>query len=1525
MTLHTAPDLASVLELQAGDGPQRTALLNTAGLLLAQAQEAHAALNGLLAQKPEEVGQYWQDLAPGALMSRRDHARQLRRQVWSDRSALLTLFAQLSPRVASWLDDSSPGTMAVRCCTLVLHGSDGTRLGLPGALAFDDPASPGCLLVIPGVEHELFEFDSRELAAQALIEYLLSEAGSAYATWLNAPALLAASSTIGVMLLFEPAAGDPWSVSIDASIAALGVNSFAERTQWFCRALPDAYVEAVASVSSRDARRQQPLLHFHSFGASLSDALCHEKGVACEAAIARFFGEPMDSDEFKRYRQAHAELQAAQARGDALLNELINAPQVLPADHWSAKDDTGLDRTQRLVSSLAKGLLQEAQLQVYEQTLSIEALALVTEVVTHPSARERGDSSITVLEVAMGDAEFAWTLPGALVLRNEDAGQSATPALLFYLMGCEGGLKSFESIDALRTCLQATLADTAYDLLWSRLDSMGLAALQRFRSIGNVPVLMREVEGDAISQCVQDCIDRAASARHDEPSRARLAQARQLRLPGSEIRDLAVGRIAEQRRVQATLAALPSWLTKAPDAVHKVYGLRLHAYNQAATDLERYLGGEPANLFSFAHGLLAQRLKADLGQDLDPEQVIVQMPDEVEHKAVPNVPSLIKRPSRATHRLHLVELALLNVDRQVSARLDFAQLFDGRTGLALNVAGLNAGYLRALVIELDIARQYRDKVVATFGLLDDAQPLGGLRSQILLAPYRHQLLLHALSAQQQGQLDAAGVALLERAVAARTPTALAQQNLAVCTVTLSLGGQERDLYTSLVLIHDPVAQQVVLYLPDVPQGGEFIQAATPAAASDQLLRRLLKPAVLTWLAGQGGLHEASPERVAYLDTALLRNYMGFIAYRAVSHRVYPVAACLLETRKHLLLAEAAAASRSRDDVRQAFKQQLLGGARQLLISGLSYQPGIGTAIQLHDGWNDAQAAANAFSQGHTALGLRRMASAELNFGFALLSFIPGAAGLRAARDSVRKRQRLATAMPPIDVGHKRHVLNGFKGHEVDISLVAAKAQNGRNLGTWKKDGKLYIWQDGKAYEVFRRPGELTLRLRKTARSGYEQPVRRAANGRFVGHADLPGKGGGKPAAAAAPTTPAEAKTSRYEIAEADRALLKPVMDAAHRNRRLLDPHMVSFSEMTTPTPGHLAKQRFFKLRDLLLADADQYLKELTLPARVELPGLAPNMSQRAFIEAVYAKAQGMVVGESHGMISGKRVIIDNLQTLKEQGVKTLYFEHLLSDMDGVDLATLNKQRKLPAGLKKELQTQDTGNGVPVGQPYTFLNVVEQASKMGIDVVAIDCAASYRISNMFYTGIAHRQRMFSYYASKVIQEHQAANGAHKWVALVGNSHANTFKRVPGLAEINRAIGLRVADVPKGQAAIQLDVGEGLQSGLGGPLHWTQADFYLTVEAPHVTVAGSTSLTARSAQPSPARLSAPGTFYIDSSAQGLAVVHLSRDGQTYRTPISKDAGGGYSVSRPSWAAVHDKPFADMDALLGGLSAQGMTHVP
>jgi len=48
---------------------------------------------------------------------------------------------------------------------------------------------------------------------------------------------------------------------------------------------------------------------------------------------------------------------------------------------------------------------------------------------------------------------------------------------------------------------------------------------------------------------------------------------------------------------------------------------------------------------------------------------------------------------------------------------------------------------------------------------------------------------------------------------------------------------------------------------------------------------------------------------------------------------------------------------------------------------------------------------------------------------------------------------------------------------------------------------------------------------------------------------------------------------------------------------------------------------------------------------------------------------------------------------------------------------------------------------------------------------------------------------------VIAADQTVNGSHKWVALVGNSHANTFQGIPGLAELTGVPGLRVQDVAK----------------------------------------------------------------------------------------------------------------------------------
>ncbi|MCS5517629.1 hypothetical protein NWF32_30885 [Pseudomonas qingdaonensis] len=58
---------------------------------------------------------------------------------------------------------------------------------------------------------------------------------------------------------------------------------------------------------------------------------------------------------------------------------------------------------------------------------------------------------------------------------------------------------------------------------------------------------------------------------------------------------------------------------------------------------------------------------------------------------------------------------------------------------------------------------------------------------------------------------------------------------------------------------------------------------------------------------------------------------------------------------------------------------------------------------------------------------------------------------------------------------------------------------------------------------------------------------------------------------------------------------------------------------------------------------------------------------------------------------------------------------------------------------------------------------------------------------------------NFFAHRVIAADQAAHGAGKWVALMGNTHANTFQSVPGVSELQGVIGVRVEDIEIGSSA------------------------------------------------------------------------------------------------------------------------------
>jgi hypothetical protein len=1539
-------NLQSLIAAGVGNAELRTPLLNSAGQLLGEVESSHRELQALMFAAPlpgliaGDWASYWADLAPGTEVSRRLCALTLRERHFASKARLLNLCRVLSDPAFEAIIAALAAPQAERLFAVALRASDDSRVTVPGAVLIE--ADPGCVLVLPGLEQELFEFDDREQAGQALVEYFLASSGKALREVLQAldggPWQTEPFERYGFTVLYgsirQPllAHGLEQSLGLQSRVVQGNIENWSARREgWFSRPLPVAIGGSIRAGLKRDAERQRVLMTFASIGPDIARDLVDEKLLACEEALLAYMGEDLNSNEHKHYRQVHSDLKACQGKIDEMFRSLSGP--ALPADFWTATDTAELTLPRQWVAQFGQALGHEAQLQVYEKTLSTGAQALLKQVISYPAAAQRSQSAIQVLEVSIGSAAFAWTLPGALIVTSSDAlaDQAAKVPVVFVMVGEEGGLREFESLQALDTCLQDSLRDAAFSPLWWRFPAKAREALPRLVSQAPLPLRLRAIEEDWLQRCFVDEVERATVPAPVE-AEAALHRRLQQRLccAVNEVRDLSIDRIAEQRRVQVQLQALPAWLQSGEASLREAYSTRLERFNEAAVVQEQRLQDELPLIRAFVGTMLKARIQADLKIDLDPEAVVVRMPVDVEVVVIQNIPSEQYKPSEEQESLTLVELAMLNIDRQVTLRLKFAQILDRVSKASLMVSGLTLDYLRKMIIELDVAQQYREKINEVFSVAPDTAADVNLRTQLMLTPYRLGLELEAFSLYRQGKLSAAGQACLEHAMAAREATALRGDgfDLHIYRVRLGLGGTDQNLLSRLILIEDRYAQVWCLYLPNVPQGSVFIERASRASVLQALLDRLSDAETLTWLAGQGGIRDSTPSREAYLNEARRRKFSGFVEFVPFEATTWPLAAALFEGRKQRLLEDASAESRSRADVRAAFARQLRDGGKQILMSGLGYLPGIGTALQLYDGWNDADAAINAFRAGDSALGLRRLASAELNLGFALASFIPGLGAARLVREAVRARQALRSVQP-LHVEPRRAASVNFSGYEVDVSLVGAKAQVGADAGTWKQNGKLYLWQHKKAYEVFRRSGEQTLRLRPTATRGYAQPVRPGADGRFVAHMDVGGKGGGR-GRGLETAVDSNAQTFKYEVALEHREVMRDLLKCA--GKRDLD-ERYSFGGASA-RPGWAETSAFFTKRSLVQNDADAWLASHVTPARVELPTLPGNASHVAIIEGIYAKSNGLVVGEHHSSMGSKRFLIENMATFKEQGVKTLYFEHLLTDFDGADLQVLNSTASMPPRLIASLRRLDGGHRVPEGQRYTFTNVVDEASKQGIEVVAIDCAASYHIRGMMEKRRTSRGSMFSFYATRIISAHQASKGEHKWVALVGNAHTNTLEGVPGLAELNRGIGLRISDLPAGTApTLLVDPGENLSTmGSGTPFH-VKADLHLEVEGVVRAPGSVPASTINQALPLPsthaslplssARLRRAGMFYIEKADGKRVIVHLSRDGRTYRTPVAKTLGI-YSLSRPSWDKVHEKKFLTIDGLLKAMKAQGMTHV-
>ncbi|MHC8402624.1 membrane-targeted effector domain-containing toxin [Pseudomonas sp. MDT1-17] len=401
-------------------------------------------------------------------------------------------------------------------------------------------------------------------------------------------------------------------------------------------------------------------------------------------------------------------------------------------------------------------------------------------------------------------------------------------------------------------------------------------------------------------------------------------------------------------------------------------------------------------------------------------------------------------------------------------------------------------------------------------------------------------------------------------------------------------------------------------------------------------------------------------------------------------------------------------------------------------------------------------------------------------------------------------------------------------------------------------------------------------------------------------------GGGKPVGTGSPPP----RLSSYEVPLQLREELSNAAQGSE-DRALMD----VFDSLKEGDPY----REFKAIRKRLYQDASRFYEAPQLPTRPPMPELAPASDGKTIIHSVLEDARGLVVGESHSEIGSKQFLIDNMETLARRNVKTLYMEHLLTDFHQVDLDSFFDNKVMPASLEKYLEGLDAGHITDPLKRYTFLELVKAANKNGVRVQAIDCMASYRVNGMrfapgeFHAGSTARQKMMNFYSREVIRADQAARGTHKWVALMGNSHANTFEGVAGVSEMEEAIGIRIEDVAEGTSkGIEVDPGRTLSDGnIDSSSSLVKSDFVLQVEIPWA---------AKSLPEIESLLSRPGMYTLKQELRHLFLVHRSKDHSIVRTLI-EESGGRFYIERPSWVSMNKQRFNSIPALLKGLDRMGL----
>lgn len=207
----------------------------------------------------------------------------------------------------------------------------------------------------------------------------------------------------------------------------------------------------------------------------------------------------------------------------------------------------------------------------------------------------------------------------------------------------------------------------------------------------------------------------------------------------------------------------------------------------------------------------------------------------------------------------------------------------------------------------------------------------------------------------------------------------------------------------------------------------------------------------------------------------------------------------------------------------------------------------------------------------------------------------------------------------------------------------------------------------------------------------------------------------------------------------------------------------------------------------------------------------PQPPQKKALSTLPQLVEGpFIVGEAHTDISPKKFLIENMKKFKQYGFEVLFLEHLFYDSDQKDLDSFFETGEMSLALKSRLATLDNYGGIHSNPPdpeipqklwkqnnYTAL--VKAAQAAGIRIVGADVSKLYEAQNIENKAVLNagnplddKRTAYGNYGISQTISHEIGGSNEKWFALLGNTHVNTFKNIPGVANITGAKSIYIAD-------------------------------------------------------------------------------------------------------------------------------------